>query len=252
MRKRRKRHEEHENNDRWLITYSDLITLLLVFFIVLYSMSEVQNDKFNALVQSLRTTFSGDAVMNTSDNPPTSITEDIPKAAKDQSKADDGEDEKSDKDQLDKLYVKLQDYINKNHLDSSIELENIPRGVQITFKEKILFDLGKADIKKQAETILQSMGGILNSVSNPIAVEGHTDNNPIINSSEFHSNWELASKRAENVMLFLINNDDIKSSRMRFTSYGQYQPVEKNDTAEHQAMNRRVNIVILRETSASQ
>ena len=255
MLKKRKKRDEHENHERWLITYSDLITLLLVFFIVLYSMSEVKNDKFNALVESLRTTFSGDAVVNQSNNPPTTTSE-IPKSIdhSDESKSKQNETDtnEEDEDKLDALYVQLQEYIDKNNLATKIELDNIPRGVQITLKEKILFDLGKADIKKDAKNIMESMGGILNSVSNPITVEGHTDNNPIISSSEFNSNWELASKRAENVMLFLIQNDGIKPSRMRYTSYGEYHPIVKNDTKTHQAMNRRVNIVILRETSATQ
>ncbi|GGE49707.1 chemotaxis protein MotB [Pullulanibacillus camelliae] len=246
MRRRRKKDEQHDQ-ERWLITYSDLITLLLVFFIVLYSMSEVKNDKFNALVQSLKTSFYGDSIVNQSDNPPTTQA-DIPKVPV--ANKDDKHDQDDEK-QLDALYKKVKTYIDKNHLEGEIELRNLQRGVQITLKEQILFGLGKADIKEKADPILDSMGGILNSVSNPIVVEGHTDNNPIKYSTEFKSNWELAAKRAENVMLYLVNHDNIKESRMRYTSYGEYHPEVKNDTPTHQAMNRRVNIVILRDNDSS-
>jgi chemotaxis protein MotB len=238
-RRRKKKSEGNDNHERWLITYSDLITLLLVFFIVLYSMSELEKDRFNALVQSLRTAFQGDAIIDRSVDPPaTDFTlPPIPIEKKD----------KKDEAKLDKLFVQLQKYIKDNHLDTQIELNNLPVGVQITLKEEILFDLGKADLKNQAKPILGKVGGILQSVNNPISVEGHTDNNPIRYSREFHSNWELAAARAHNVAMFLINADKINPSRVRYTSYGEYSPRVPNDTKEHQAMNRRVNIIILRD-----
>lgn len=239
--RRKKKHEGHDNNERWLVTYSDLITLLLVFFIVLYSMSELQNDRFNALVQSLQTAFHGDAIVNQSTNPPAPEMT-IPPIPIEKKK-------NKDEEKLDKLYVQLQNYIKNNHLDTQIELKNLAVGVQITLKEDILFDLGKADLKDQAEPILKQVGGILKSVSNPISVEGHTDNNPIRYSREFHSNWELAAARAHNVAMFLINNDQIKPNRVRYTSYGEYSPRVPNDTKAHQAMNRRVNIIVIRDAT---
>jgi len=246
MRKGRRKKDEQHNQERWLITYSDLITLLLVFFVVLYSMSQIENVKFNALVQSLKTSFVGDSMIDTTHNPPPTRP-DIPKVPI--ADKDDKKDRADDK-QLDALYKQIQTYIKKNHLEGEIELQNLQRGVQITLKEQILFDLGKADIKNQANAILDSVGGLLNSVSNPIVVEGHTDNNPIRYSTEFKSNWELAAKRAENVMLYLVDHDNVKESRMRYTSYGEYHPEVNNDTPNHQAMNRRVNIVILRDNDS--
>jgi len=245
MRKSRKKKDE-QHQERWLITYSDLITLLLVFFVVLYSMSQIENDKFNALVQSLKTSFAGDSMVDATHNPPTN-SPDVPKIPV--VDKDDKKNQADDK-QLDALYKKIQTYIKENHLEGEIELQNLQRGVQITLKEQILFDLGKADIKNKGNTILDSVGGLLNSVSNPIVVEGHTDNNPIRYSTEFNSNWELAAKRAENVMLYLVSHDNVVESRMSYTSYGEYHPEVKNDTPGHQAMNRRVNIVILRDNDS--
>src|SRR5689334_10979659 len=121
---RKKKHGGHDNHERWLITYSDLITLLLVFFIILYSMSEIQKDRYNALVQSLKTAFLGDAIINQSSNPPTHDVTLPPVPEKKQ--------DKKDEKKLDALYVALQKYINDNHLESKIELNNLPLGVQIT------------------------------------------------------------------------------------------------------------------------
>jgi len=202
-------------------------------------MSEIEKDRFNALVQSLRTAFQGEEIIQQSNDPPARDVK-IPEVPE---KKDDAKNESK----LDQLYVQLQNYIKENNLQTQLELNNIPEGVQITLKEEILFDLGKADIKSQAMPILERVGGILKSVKNPISVEGHTDNNPIRYSHEFKSNWDLAAARAENVSEFLIDKDGIDPSRIRFISYGEYHPRVANDTKTHQAMNRRVNIVVLRD-----
>lgn len=242
--RRRKKRQEHADNERWLITYSDLITLLLVFFIVLYSMSQIQNEKFNALVDSLKTAFKGDSIITEttikpqgqSDNMSPEPIAQVPQVNQSKSNAQ----------ELDKLYVKLQQYIKTNHLENVLSLQNLQRGVQLTLKEQILFDLGKADIKSQATPILQRVGGILKTVPNEISVEGYTDNNPIINGDKYKSNWELSGARALNVMYFLIHHDTLNPVRLHYAGYGEYKPIVKNDTKEHQSLNRRVNIIVLR------
>lgn len=245
--RRRKKHEGHEDGERWMVTYADMITLLLVFFIILYSMSSLQLDRFNALVQSLRTAFSGDAVVNQSMNPPTT-TYNIPIDAQTQPKSQESQ---NDKQKLDKLYTQLENYIKKNHLENDVELKNMVTGVQVTVKDHILFDLGKADIKPEAKPLLKKLGGILTIVDNHIRVEGYTDNHPIGPGSPFASNWDLSGARAENVMLYLINVDQIKPERMSFVGFGEYSPRVPNDTETHKAMNRRVNIVIERNATPS-
>ncbi|MFC7394692.1 flagellar motor protein MotB [Scopulibacillus cellulosilyticus] len=243
--RRRRKYETSENQDRWMITYSDLITLLLVFFVVLYSMSQVENQKFNVLINSLRTAFQGDAILDKTVQPPEKTTSDIPAIPVKKDK----EQEKENNKQLDKLYVKLNQYINKNGLKADMTLKNLPKGVQLTFKESILFDLGSAELKDQAKPVLGKVGGILNTVPNDISIEGHTDNTPMRGHSKFQSNWELSGARAQTVMYYLIQRDGLKKSRMQFVGYGEYKPIVKNDTPEHKAMNRRVNIVVLRHDS---
>ena len=226
-----------------MVTYADMITLLLVFFIILYSMSSLQLDRFNALVQSLKTAFSGNAIVDQSYNPPTTNYT-IPIDAQSQKKSSTESDK--DKKKLDKLYTQLDAYIKKNHLEGDVELENMTIGVQVTVKDHILFDLGKATIKPEAKPLLKKLGGILTVVDNHIHVEGYTDNHPIGPGSPFASNWDLSGARAENVMLYLINEDKIKPERMSFVGFGEYAPRVPNDTEAHKSMNRRVNIVIER------
>ncbi|WP_010632647.1 flagellar motor protein MotB [Sporolactobacillus vineae] len=247
-RRRLKKVEEPDNSGRWLITYSDLITLLLVFFIVMFSMSTIENQRFNALISSLKNSFQGDSILQSmgyvaTDKNQASPT--IPNIKKtNQLTADQ---KKKDVRQLDALYVRLNKYIKANRLSPQVSLVATQRGVQLTFREKILFDLGSAQLKPHATPLLEKIGGILKEVPNEISVEGHTDNTPYRNShSAIHSNWELSGVHAQNVMLFLIKKDHLAPNRFHFIGYGEYQPIVKNDTPAHKAINRRVNIVVLR------
>ncbi|MCL1632670.1 OmpA family protein [Sporolactobacillus sp. CPB3-1] len=251
-RKRRrysKPEEPSHNQERWLITYSDLITLLLVFFIVMYSISSVENQKFDALMESLKTSFQGNSILQVignSNGDKGKMSSSVPVAEKSQPISQ--SEKQKDKKKLDALYIQLNAYIKENHLNPEVSLMETERGVQLTFREKILFDLGKADLKKGAKVVLGRIGSILNHVPNEISVEGHTDNTPFRNDDGgVHSNWELSGLRAQNVMNFLIENDRLSPERMHFVGYGEYRPVVKNDTPEHKSMNRRVNIVVIRE-----
>ncbi|EST10680.1 OmpA/MotB family protein [Sporolactobacillus laevolacticus] len=241
--------ESSHNSERWLVTYSDLITLLLVFFIVMYSMSSIENQKFNALVSSLKSSFQGDSILQgmgypSTDKGQTKPTVPLVKKAQPIS----NQEKKKDEKKLDALYVQLDKYIKDNHLSPDVSLVETARGVQLTFREKILFDLGKANLKPNAKSVLGKIGNILKSVPNDISIEGHTDNTPFRNQeSAIHSNWELSGLRAQTVMNYLINKDELLPKRMHFVGYGEYQPIVKNDTPEHKAMNRRVNIVVIRE-----
>ncbi|BBN98202.1 flagellar motor protein MotB [Sporolactobacillus terrae] len=241
--------EPSHNSERWLVTYSDLITLLLVFFIVMYSMSSIENQKFNAIVSSLRTSFHGDSLLEglgypSVDKGQTKPTVPLDKEPENVSDAK----KKKDNQHLDKLYVQLDQYIKENNLDPDVSLTETQRGVQLTFREKILFDLGKADLKSNAQSVLNRIGTILKSVANEISVEGYTDNTPFRDKSKgIRSNWELSGLRAQTVMNYLIDKDGLEAKRMHFVGYGEYRPIVKNDTDAHKAMNRRVNIVVIRE-----
>lgn len=244
MRKRRKQRNDEGGSERWMVTYADMITLLLIFFIVMYSMSEVEKSKFNSLVGSLKNAFQTETIEPSPDASEVGV--DVSKSllpAPEKIPAAHSENEH----QLDKLYQKLQSYIKEHDLNRSMSLVNLPRGVQITFNDSILFDLGKAKLKKRAYPVLKDVGGLLQTVPNPISIEGHTDDQPIVYANQFASNWELSTSRSQSVRHYLQNKKGLKPARMRVVGYGEYKPKEKNDSKAHRAENRRVNIVILRQ-----
>jgi chemotaxis protein MotB len=146
--------------------------------------------------------------------------------------------------ELNQLKEKLTKYVNENGLNAVISLQDTKRGVEISLKDVILFDPGKAQLKSSSFKTLNVLVGLSKTVNNPISIEGHTDNVPIKNAA-YASNWELSSARAVSVLYF-FESKKVAKSRLQFVGYGEYQPIYPNDTKAHKQANRRVNIVILR------
>ncbi|HEU5141304.1 MAG TPA: flagellar motor protein MotB [Bacillales bacterium] len=243
-RRRRRKSSESESNDRWLITYSDMITLLLIFFIVLYAMSEVEKAKFNSLIESLRNAFE---VKTVESAPTDQIGIDVPDIQLPASvKQPLPESKPKDDEQLDKLYAKLKHYIEENGLSAKMSLVDLPVGVKLTFQDSILFEPGEAQLKQEALQVLGDVSGLLKTVDNEISIIGHTDDVPV-DRAEFRSNWELSTARAQSVRRYLQTKSNVKPARMRVVGYGEYKPKVPNDSKAHRAENRRVNIVVLRE-----
>ncbi|GBF10456.1 MULTISPECIES: OmpA/MotB family protein [Tepidibacillus] len=246
--RRKKKGEAPENHERWLITYADLITLLMIFFVVMYSMSKLEVQKFDQIAASLSDAFyyssfvegtGKNGITGTGDGQQNKLKENIIKNLED-------EHQKQLEKGLKDLRKKVEQYIKANHLEDSIEMIELPRGIQISLKEKIFFDLGKAEIKPEARGILDSLAAMFKEIQNPLSIEGHTDNLPIRPGSTYKSNFDLSAARSSSVLHYLIEKHQIKPERLRIVGYGEYQPVYKNDTQEHRQANRRVNIVILR------
>ena len=130
-------------------------------------------------------------------------------------------------------------------LESAFSLENVERGVVIHFTDRVLFDLGKAELKPEAKEVLQLVAQELKAWPNHIRVEGHTDNLPI-RTAPYPSNWELSTARATEVLRYLIDVGGLAPERMSAAGYGEYRPIAPNDSEEGRAKNRRVDIVLLR------
>lgn len=249
MSKRKKTAEAPENHERWLITYADLITLLMIFFVVMYSMSKVEMEKFNKVAVSLTDAFyhnsliegtGRDGFTGNGDGEQQNLRNVIYSRLQ--------EDDTKTKDEelkLQALRRKLETYIKANHLEDNIELKDISRGVQISMKDKILFGLGKADLTAEAKNILSQVGDMLKELDNPLSIEGHTDDRPIVSGSIYRSNFELSATRSASVLHHLIQQG-IKAERLHIVGYGEYKPLYENDTEEHRQANRRVDIVVLR------
>ena len=247
MRKSHRRHEEeHEEHipEAWLLPYADILTLLLALFIVLFASSEIDKDKYQAIMESFQTEFTGKENMTTSNNLDSTVepgmTPQPPSTPVPEPELDSEE-----KKELDELKQKIEKYIAENNLEGMVTLQDTRRGIEIAFKDVILYDSGRADLKQDAFQTLDKLIGLINSVPNSISIEGHTDDVPIGNAP-FSSNWELSSARALSVLEYFASKN-IPERRLGFTGYGEFQPLTPNDSEEQRQENRRVNIVILRD-----
>lgn len=264
MSRKREGEPEKDVGDRWLLTYSDLITLLMIFFVVLYSISKVDANKFQAIAESLNRALGGGTparmeISNTISGPqmlatgnPT--TDSSSAGPKNQEEVPSGNGTNKNQGQgnadqenmtIEGIKAKLDKFAKDNNIQTTLVSSVEERGLVVSIHDTLLFDSGKADITPRAHQILGMVGSVLAATPNYIKVEGHTDNVPI-STSQFPSNWELSVIRATNVVQLLISEGHILAERLSATGYGEYRPVAVNGNDEGRARNRRVDLVILR------
>ncbi|MCX7921031.1 MAG: OmpA family protein [Clostridia bacterium] len=235
---------EKDNAERWLLTYADLMNLLLIFFIVLYAMSQVDQSKFDQLAASLREAFGAGTATKiiTQNGAFGNSTVPFPAIAPSPVIPSTQEEE-----QLNAAKEQISELIQKQGLGGSVDVTINERGVEISIKEKVLFKSGSADIEQSAIKTVQEIGKTLFAIPGKhIRIEGHTDSDPIRNS-RFPDNQELSTARANSVWRILVKDVGIDPKKLSATGYGEFRPKFKNDTAEHKAHNRRVDIVILKD-----
>ncbi|ABO50952.1 OmpA/MotB domain protein [Desulforamulus reducens MI-1] len=236
--RKRGQEPEKENNERWLITYSDLITLLLIFFVVMYTLSKVDANKYHAIASSLAKTMGGSQSIMESGGPSM-----VPGAS--ESKELDTAMEQIEQQKMEKIKKQIQEYVDKNGLSGKVTVAIEERGVVVSFQDVVLFPLGVADLVPHSQGIVDKVGAILSQTPNYIRVEGHTDNLPI-QTNKFPSNWELSLARSASVVHRLINFSHIPPDRLSATGYGEYRPRRANDSDANRQQNRRVDIIVLR------
>ncbi len=221
----KKKKEKKENGERWLLTYSDLITLLMIFFVVLYSISNVDQEEYKALSDSLNNalgssgkTIDGSIIPNGAgilDGGTGLTSKDIRDNGDSTSEAD-GEDysiDESDgisRDEFIKLRTTLYNAIKDSDLKDKLHITVEDKGMVISLPNDILFDSGAADVKPEMKPLLDQIAQLLNSIDSPIQVEGHTDNVPVSSNGRYESNWQLSAERAANVVQYLIDNYKLK------------------------------------------
>lgn len=236
--------------ERWLVTYADMVTLLMVFFIILYGMSEMDKKKMAGLAAALRIGFNmqsggGNQVVpmpgdgnGVSAPMPQVIPPVVPPATGETPNASAGE---GSKDELKEIGEQLVVDFAK---DGRFTVYVSDRGLTLSLVGSAAFDSGKADLKAEFLPLLDAIATKLDGLSNDISVEGFTDSDPI-NTVEFPSNWYLSVGRANEVRDYL-EMKGIGAQRLIVVGYGETRPLYKNDTPAHKAMNRRVDIVVLR------
>ncbi len=225
---RRKRSGDHENLERWLLTYADLITLLLAFFIVMYSMSQIDAKKFGKMSKALSGVLKGGGVaIKKGDEIGKAPGKGVMKIG-----------------HLVSIGHKIMEKFDKLGEDKLVSTELNERGLVIHIMESALFKIGSAELEPKAKMTLDIINEQLRGVRNHIRVEGHTDNIPI-NTEKYPSNWELSSARATEVVRYFVENHGIEPDRISALGYGEYRPIKPNNSPENRAQNRRVDVVVL-------
>lgn len=263
---RRRRQEVHVNQERWLISYADFITLLFAFFVVMYSISQVNDSKYRVLSDTFIEAFNqptdAQATPEPQDNtsPSTAIVTpiDMGQTAVNQVATTEQQSVVNDNpivdvplspvepvktsDELTQISDLVTEKFTQLINDQMIQVSSNELWLQIELKDSILFPSGSADASEQAQKIFDEIAGILQSYSNPVQIEGFTDNIPI-KSAKYPTNWELSTARASAIVKYLASKG-IAPERLSAVGYGEYQPVVANDTEQGRAQNRRVTIMV--------
>ncbi|MDV3425967.1 MAG: OmpA family protein, partial [Bacillota bacterium] len=244
MGRRKKMSADNGVHNEWLATFSDTVTLLLTFFILLYSFSMVDAKKFKSVSIALQTVLSGRGGISVLDY--NNSNGDVPAVGETNSDTESLLDERLKAQQIENqaLFTKLKKEVASAGLNANVKVFTETKGVVLEFSDNVLFDSGKAEIKGNSLIILDKVSNIIKDIPNEIVVEGHTDNVPVKNP-EYKSNWELSCFRAVNVLKYFVEVRKINPARLSAVGYGEYKPIVKNDSELNKAKNRRVNVMVL-------
>lgn len=257
--RRRKKKNDGHIDESWLLPYADLLTLLFALFLVLFSMSSVDAQKFQEISKAFNSALTGGVGIFEFPKP---LPESEMQTGLD--KEDKEEEEKpensleieehllqqADQKELSLIRHKVNSYIEKNDLSGKLQTSLTDEGLLVTIRDNVLFAPGSADVREADIKIANEISELL--VMDPprnIIISGHTDNVPIGNAP-FDSNWELSVMRAINFMKIVLKNDQLDPRLFSAKGFGEFQPVASNDTAEGKSKNRRVEILILPRTGS--
>lgn len=245
IRRRMQQQEEEDNPERWLVSYADFITLLFAFFVVMYSVSSVNEGKYKELSSSINKAFT-----KNNNQQESKASEALPSETKSRDPAPLASDAKmqvlqQERDAMTVLGEGLSNTLAPLIKEGQARVMQNSQGLQIDLKDSALFVAGSADLIEPAKAILASIIEPLLISNHTIIVEGHTDNSPIyIQNAAFFTNWELSAVRASSVTAAL-NEMGIDAIRLSALGFGPSNPISDNVTDEGRAINRHISIVIL-------
>jgi chemotaxis protein MotB len=205
----------------WAISYADMVTNLMIFFLMLYGLSRVAGDKRQDLVQGMQDKFRGKTAVEVK-------AEKVLKNYKEEEAA-----------------TKVTEMMEKQGLNKYTQVEINEKQIKISLNIPVLFASGEAALTQEAKKALDPIAKVLNSVPNKVIVEGYTDNIPVAKGA-YKSNWELSVARAYSVVEYFSKDKNIPPERFITAGYGEYKPVAPNDTPEGRAKNRRIELVMVR------
>lgn len=242
-RKPEEHHEEHAD-ETWLIPYSDLLTLLLALFIVLFATASVDAQKLQQMAESFNAAFNGSP--SVFDKQP-SIAESQSSSPVEKESSEAYKNQAMEAVQLNEVKKKLDNYIKNNSLGGVLQTALTEDGLVVRIQDSALYSSGQANLLPESRRWASVIAKMLGTLSQSVVISGHTDNVPI-NTAEFPSNWDLSSKRALNFMKFLLaENPDLKPERFSAIGFGEYRPAAVNTTSDGRAKNRRVEVLILKQ-----
>ena len=247
--KKDKKRTELGGSPAWMTSYADLVTLLLTFFILLFTFSSIDVQRFQEVMSAIQHNFMGrTGIMPGSTN---LSGEDGKRLDSAEISFEDlvitlGEEEAALlklKDEMDETYRQVNSFLIDVGLQDEAQVRREERGIVLELPERILFDSGEAVIKRDFIPYLEMLAALIEGLPNQIIIEGHTDNVPI-NTYRFPSNWELSVARSVSVARFLVEDCALPPEKFVATGYGEFHPLESNETPEGRSRNRRVSIVI--------
>ena len=228
MRRKRKTMDDKEDLGRWLLTYADLITLLLAFFVVMYSMSQIDAKKFGKISEALHGILKGgESILNKNYDTVQTSGHGLLKLG-----------------DLRMINLKIQEKFKTLGRQEEVQTEITERGLVVHIMESALFKEGSASLENKAIRVLDLIYEEIKGLPNHIRIEGHTDDRPI-KTAQYPSNWELSTARATQVVRYFTDNYDISSTMISALGYGEYRPVRPNNSIENRAKNRRIDVVLL-------
>ena len=239
------KHEEHENHERWLVSYADFITLLFAFFVVMYSISSVNIGKYRTVSESIKAALNplanqsganqiisvGEAKLALQGRNPTDAKEVTIRRIR-------------------QLAQVIKDKQLKDMVAFVTVVQTINGDIVITIPDRLLFNSGEASVRTEALPFLEGLGGAILEMNRHARVEGHTDDVPI-RTAQFPSNWELSAARAVMVVRVLSELYGVPANHLAAVGHADTRPVTANSDAEQRAKNRRVEIVILEQAPAA-
>jgi len=245
---RRPRHDIKVNHERWLVSYADFVTLLFAFFVVMYSISQVNEAKYKELSSTLEAVFSTEAKSLDPIQIGQPVKSQTPSIVNGEARGDDqGAGSFSKIAELPQLESQLESEFADLIEDELVTLDSNELWIKMELKSSILFASGGTEASEAARAVFEDVATLLKGFDNIIQVEGFTDNQAI-SSQRFPSNWELSAARASSIVK-LLAEFGVRPQRMAAVGYGEYQPVADNASAEGRANNRRVVLMIARQAA---
>ncbi|MFA0888252.1 MAG: flagellar motor protein MotB [Synergistales bacterium] len=238
MARSRRKPSEEPRAGNWLTTYGDMVTLILTFFVLLYSFSTIDIMKFEKMLMSFRGAVGliegGKSYQPEDQSFSGSRMEDA------------GESRRPTKDFL-KVAERLRTLVREKGLEREIQVVVEKRGIVVSISESLLFGSGQYELSPRGKPFLSALAELLKTFPEGLSAEGHTDNQPLSRGGFVRDNWALSSLRASGLIAFLEESGGVSARRMQAVGYGPSRPIMPNDTPEHRQMNRRVDLVVLSE-----